>query len=337
MQAKNDISDIKVYWARDYDRFNMIIGNRKLDEEKIKRIIKEIESGNDMLKYYPVQVWENNGRLFIIDGQHRFAICKKLGRPVHYIIVQENKSIVDIARINSNVGKWKFEDFIDCYITQGNNNYKVLKDFLSKYKFAIGFAIKMLSVGPSKSLHGHNDDVVQDFYHGKLDVKYLEDSIQLSETLLEFSPFKYIFKRDFAMAVQKIVECGLVPIKDVIEAVQKRPELLTDQVNYKNYIYKIEEVFNAGKHSRTVIYSKPVAPVKAPKKPSAPAKKVVVAPNRRSVQNLPKFKTRAQDLSNKIPLKIDGKTTIYINKGDDPDEAKRKYLAMRTNSSVEAD
>lgn len=69
---------VKIYHTSQYSLFKMINGNRQLNEPKIKKIIAEIQSGNDMLKYYPVQVKENNGRLDILDGQHRFYICKKV-------------------------------------------------------------------------------------------------------------------------------------------------------------------------------------------------------------------------------------------------------------------
>ncbi len=96
-------STVAVFQSNDYSLFGMMKGNRPLNQNKIGRIIKEIESGNDMLPYYPIQVRVENGILIILDGQHRFFICKKLTKPVHYIIVAEQKSMVDIAKINSNV------------------------------------------------------------------------------------------------------------------------------------------------------------------------------------------------------------------------------------------
>ena len=124
-------SNVIVYVTGEYGRFKLILGNRRLNEEKISRIIKEITTGNDMLRYYPIQVSEHGEKLEIIDGQHRFHICKKLKVPVYYIVVKEDKSLPDIAKINSNTEKWKATDFINCYLEQKNKDY-ASKDFHHK-------------------------------------------------------------------------------------------------------------------------------------------------------------------------------------------------------------
>lgn len=38
------------------------------------------------------------------------------------------------------------------------------------------------------------------------------------------------------------------------------------------------------------------------------------------------FKTIPDDLSNKVPVKINDKTTIYIAKGRNPDQAKERFI-----------
>ncbi len=83
-------SSQRIFFSKEYANFKMMNGNRELNEKKINKIIDEIKSGNDMLKYYPIQVKDNNGRLDILDGQHRFYISRKLKRPVFYILVNQN-------------------------------------------------------------------------------------------------------------------------------------------------------------------------------------------------------------------------------------------------------
>lgn len=92
----------------------MINGNWPKRQKNQQDHWRDIE-WHDMLRYYPGQVKENNQRLEIMDGQHSFWISRKLGRPVYYILVTEEKSMQEIAKINSNVEKWKGEDFSNCY------------------------------------------------------------------------------------------------------------------------------------------------------------------------------------------------------------------------------
>ncbi|MBK7885505.1 MAG: hypothetical protein IPJ81_18200 [Chitinophagaceae bacterium] len=53
----------------------------------------------------------------------------------------------DIAKVNSNVEKWKAQDFINCYIQQKNNDYNKLQEFLDMYKINIGTTLRLLTNG----------------------------------------------------------------------------------------------------------------------------------------------------------------------------------------------
>ena len=81
MALQHYTSTISVFQTTEYKNFTMINGNRALNQNKIKRIIAEILGGNDMLQYYPIQVRVVDDKLSILDGQHRFFICKKLKKP----------------------------------------------------------------------------------------------------------------------------------------------------------------------------------------------------------------------------------------------------------------
>jgi len=82
-------SMVKVYFSSEYAEFNMITGNRDLSERKIKKLEKSIKSGTDILKYSPILVTKDKkkDRYTIMDGQHRYFLCKKLKVPVHFIII----------------------------------------------------------------------------------------------------------------------------------------------------------------------------------------------------------------------------------------------------------
>lgn len=77
---KHNTSTVSVFQTDQYKNFTMILGNRSINMHKVDKIIKEIQGGNDMLMYYPIQVHVVKDKLEILDGQHRFFICKKLKR-----------------------------------------------------------------------------------------------------------------------------------------------------------------------------------------------------------------------------------------------------------------
>jgi hypothetical protein len=248
----HNTSTVIVFQSIEYRNFIMIKGNRNLDEVKINRIIKEIENGNDVLIYYPILVTAKNEKLEIFDGQHRFFISKKLKRPVHYIIINEQKSMSDIAKVNSNVAKWNRQDFINCYITNGNDHYKKLQPFLDEYKMSVGTSLRLLTNG-SPGAEGSNPELAEKFEHGLFEVGAWDKAVDFAEECRLFNVSPFYLDRSFIIAIYRIKQAGLIPITDLAAAVKKHPELLEKQVNYKTYIINLEAIINKNKQKRIVI------------------------------------------------------------------------------------
>jgi len=245
-------SDVVVYSTTDYKIFSMIKGNRGLNQNKINKIIAEIEAGNNMLPYYPIQVQETSLKMDILDGQHRFFISRKLKQPVHYIIVKENKTMADIAKINSNVDKWKQQDFINCYITQGNKNYVQLQKFLEDYKINVGTSLRLLHYG-MPGVEGTDTDLTHKFQHGSFTVNKYAEAVKIAEDCKKFQAFPYHTDRGFVIAIYRIGKAGLISIDDLLQAYEKNPDKLLKNHSQKQYIFNLEQIVNIGKQKRIVI------------------------------------------------------------------------------------
>ncbi len=249
---KHTVSGISVFQTDDYSQFKMIAGNRGINTNKVSRIIKQIEAGNDMLRYYPIQVRVNGQKMEILDGQHRFFICKKLKRPVHYIIVTDQKSMVDIAKVNSNVETWKPVDYLNLYINQGNEHYVKLQKFVKDYGMKIGLAVKLLHGGSvnSKGSFGKSNEI---FQNGIFEVLKQAEANKLIKACQLFKVFPKWNSEAFVQAIEKVIAADLISVQDLAAAVNKRPEMLTEQANYKQYIFNLEQIANVGKQKRIVI------------------------------------------------------------------------------------
>lgn len=249
----HNTSTVAVFQTDQYKNFNMILGNRGINLHKVEKIIKEINAGNDMLQYYPIQVRVVKEKLEILDGQHRFFISKKLKRPVYYILVSEEKSMPDIAKINSNVEKWKGEDFINCYMANGNENYKQLQEFLDKYKFSIGICLNLLHFGSPGDANGSNAKLRNEFEGGAFLVHKKDEAVEVAEIVKQFDSFKNWRGRAFILALYRIKQAGKISIDDLLAAYKKNTDMLTEQAHFKDYIVKLEYIINQGKHKRIVI------------------------------------------------------------------------------------
>ncbi|MBC7509362.1 MAG: hypothetical protein H7320_11550 [Ferruginibacter sp.] len=245
-------AQVDICFTREYKLFKFLPGNRPLNNLKIKKIIAEIDNGNDMLMYYPIQVKEKDGSLWILDGQHRFTISKFFQRNIFYIIVQENKTMAEIAKVNSNVEKWSMENFMACYREQGNNHYQKLTDFVEKYPFGIGCALNLLSTG-NPGVEGYSKDLNESFKNGIYEVKELEAATELAEKCKLFSDSDLWKSKSFIIAIYRIWKAEKITIEELHAAYLKYPHMLTRQANYKGYVVAFEQIVNNKKHNRTVI------------------------------------------------------------------------------------
>lgn len=244
---------VKVYFSSNHAMFRMIMGNRELNEGKIKRIIADMDAGIDVLKYYPIQVREVGDILEIIDGQHRFYIARKKGRPVYYIIMKEDRSISDIAKINSNVEKWKTKDFIKAYVSMEKDDYKELDEFMRKYSLSATLAIALLENKEATYGMGGND-AHNRFQRGEFKATYKLEATKLADACAHFKDFKHWKDSRFFTAVQKIMEQGKVDIYDIVKKFGDYKDELVKQLSWKDYITNLETIYNKKLRSRVIIW-----------------------------------------------------------------------------------
>jgi hypothetical protein len=246
-------SSVKVFFTKEYSRFQTIDGNRQLNEPKIKRIMKDMQNGLDVLRYCPVLVVEKDGRLKIIDGQHRFFVARKMGSHVWYII-SEDMSLMDIAKINSNTDKWKDKDFINCYVQQGNKHYEVLQDFLIDTGFPLSISLLLFGKGLTQREGGVTSGQKQLFQQGKFEVKEKDTAYMVAEKVKLFKDYPGHNSGAFIQAIVQVIKSGKVPVEDLCEKWAKDKRALTVQRNSKGYLFALEAIYNQGAHTRKVIY-----------------------------------------------------------------------------------
>lgn len=246
-------STVRVFFSNDYGLFKMIAGNRELNERKINKIMDDIKAGIDVLKYYPIQVREHDGRLSILDGQHRFWIAKKLGRAVYYILLGEERSLYDIAAINSNTEKWKVRDFLNCYVNLENPHYKELDEFMKKYGLSATLCVKLLADGVPGYGAGGND-ATETFQRGAFKVFARAQAHSLAEACANFNDFRYAKNANFFLAIHKIIAAGKVDIMEIVKKYNDHKDELIKQPSWKEYITNLENIYNKRRQSRTIIY-----------------------------------------------------------------------------------
>jgi hypothetical protein len=249
-------SKVTVYVTDDYKRFRFVDGNRTTEDSKSrnkrKRIIDEINAGNDILDESPVLVTQVNSHLDIKDGQNRFLVAKELGRPIHYIIKKNDLSLYSLAKINSNTDGWSDDDYINCYVKDGNENYKKLSAFHKKYTISIGTCLVLLTFGAQK--HDSSSQFLRSaFEQGKFEVKTYKEAVQFAELCKSFSAFSNWSGRPFIVAISRILQASLCDFGVLLKKFNKDPTKLTKQPNWKGYINNLELIYNYDNSKRRPI------------------------------------------------------------------------------------
>lgn len=105
-----------IYRTENYTIFKGLIGNRALYGRPAK-IIESIKANGYIL--CPICV---NEKFEVIDGQGRLEALKTLKMPVDYYVVL-GATLEDCIAMNAQTTPWKLKDYIDSYVSLGDENY----------------------------------------------------------------------------------------------------------------------------------------------------------------------------------------------------------------------
>lgn len=209
-------SSVKVYYSKNYSLFTSVIGNRNVGKAKVASIVNDIYNDSDLLRYYPILVVEKNGKLLIIDGQHRFAAAIETRSNVWYILAEEF-TLLQIAKANANISHWKAADYLNLYIKTENKNYIILNDYLKKTKFPFSKALLLLSTGELGGNSGVGNNFHKKFQEGKFEVNYEGKANMFWEIIEVFKRFPGHNSRSFIVAIDVILKEDILDFKTLVE------------------------------------------------------------------------------------------------------------------------
>jgi len=239
--------------TKKYDEFTTIIGNRRINQKKVAQMVKDVQSGLNLLPFCPIIVVRQDkpnkmgGNFGIIDGQHRFETSKQCEEPVYYL-EHTNITLQQIAQLNSRGEKWKATDYLNCYINVGIEDYNFIKEIMETFKINIAVAISLLMHYDTTSR------MPEDFQSGNFKCNHYEKTVELLTLVKDvFGEFEFCKDRNLIAAVIRIREKGLCNFETLKAKLKKAPHLIEKQLNPKSYIFYLEKVYNHNNQTRVVI------------------------------------------------------------------------------------
>lgn len=122
----------EIQHTSDHQNFQLISCNRDISEKHVSRLSSDPDFAKN-IEYHPIIV---NEKMQIIDGQHRYLACRKLGIPIPFII-QEGACLKDIMRVNVNQKRWDSHDFLGFYAKQSKQDYLFIQNVKERYTYPL--------------------------------------------------------------------------------------------------------------------------------------------------------------------------------------------------------
>lgn len=208
----------------DYDKFKFYEHNRvPKSYATLKKSIKE----NDMTSSQRILVDED---YYIIDGQHRFLVCKELGLPIYYSIVPNNNTTDSIKKLNIAQRIWTMENHLYHNAKTIGGRWSEMLEFHKTYPLGIS---NIMIIYPNKMINASQ------MKNGKIQFEKSMKAEAIAEFLLhpDISRLNYSKLRSFVLAVIKAFD--LYTTKELIR-LRERMIGLKRQADYEQFLTAFE-------------------------------------------------------------------------------------------------
>ena len=167
-----------VYRTNDYSKFKRLMGNRPVEEARVKKILKSIEKVGYVQS--PILINEHGE---VIDGQGRLEALERLGLPVDYIQVS-GLSIEECIALNMYQQNWSMQNYIDSYADSGFGSYVFLQQLIKAYK---GVSLRVIYNALTGKAETDNPGIKRGTF--QCDVEDYNSAVRILEYEQQFRPF----------------------------------------------------------------------------------------------------------------------------------------------------
>lgn len=240
----------QVHVTSDYHKFSFVAGNRKVNMAHVRRLERSMAS---RYLFSPIII---NEFFQIIDGQHRFTVCKKLHLPIRYITVN-GYGLDEVKILNTNASNWKKIDYLNAYCDLRYPEYLKFKQFMQAYpKF--GFqTCEMLLANKTivRTSEQRSEYRTESNTKGHVGFRTFEDgdfkcvdynySCSSADKIISLSQYTEAFNRKaFIAAMIQLFKCEQYDHDEFLGKLAQQPTALVDCVNVSQYKSLIEEIYN---------------------------------------------------------------------------------------------
>lgn len=128
-----------IYKTNDLSKFNNYEFNRDIDLGHVRILSNKIKD----FTLCPLICTFDNNKIFILDGQHRLEVAKRLNVPIYYRLIDRLESL-DIAALQVK-RNWNPLNWVKYWACNNNPEYITLLKYYNEYKLSISTLSAMLT------------------------------------------------------------------------------------------------------------------------------------------------------------------------------------------------
>lgn len=225
-----------------YKQFKNLNGNRSINQPHFRRL-KESMKETPLISLIIV-----NERNEIIDGQHRFEVCKELGLPINYVVVY-GYGMKEVQILNVNSNNWKKIDYLESHAKNELPNYITFKKFMKDFpQLNFSTCLKVLS-GLSSNSNNHTIEGVKTsskkFENGELQIPNLKKSYEVANMILDYRPYFPKFNDNtFVITLLFLFKHPNYNHLEMIKKLKVQPTAISGCKTQIQYVIMLEDIFN---------------------------------------------------------------------------------------------
>lgn len=239
--------DDEIHTTDSYEMFKMLPYNRRIDHEK------GIMSSIRKIGYVPSIIIVNEN-MEIIDGQHRFTVCKTLGLPIYYAVVP-GLGIKQCSELNSVSKNWSTKNHVFAYTSpefEDNESY-IYYMLLSEEHPKMTPTQLSCMLAPLYKTSGRGVRALirnGDIKISESDYNHVTKKIAWAEELL---PIRIEGNKEyFWEAISYLYEIDAVDNKKLKSRIMKYLDEISPVGKIDTFLYRIEAIYNKGSKKNKV-------------------------------------------------------------------------------------
>ena len=221
--------------TKSYKSFRFASFNRELSEVTLKKLKHEYNI-EDNFKYFPIVVDRN---MTIIDGQHRFTVCKNLNLHVYYIIKNTEITPITVRSVNRAGKRHSIADVFQMECKSGNKEALKIKEIGVSLdeKFSLSALISLCLSTTS------NGSVREKMESGKYTVNDYENTKELGTAFLKLTNGGGV-NTTILNVITSISKLNRISRMEIIKELTKKGLVLTTVMSKTIMVSKAVETYN---------------------------------------------------------------------------------------------